>query len=55
MTTFKYLPSCSFNIFNQILSLIYGFTGFRMKKYEPDETQTLGDEMEVVQFVGEVR
>ena len=37
VTTFEYLPYCFFNIINPILSLIYGFTGFRMEKYAPGE------------------
>ncbi len=37
VTTFEYLPYCFFNIFNPIISLIYGFTGFRMEKYAPGE------------------
>ena len=37
VTTFEYLPYCFFNIINPILSLIYGFTGFRMEKYPPGE------------------
>jgi NhaC family Na+:H+ antiporter len=37
VTTFQYLPYCFFNIINPILSLIYGFTGFRMEKYGSGE------------------
>ena len=37
VTTFEYLPYCFFNIINPILSLIYGFTGFKMDKYAPGE------------------
>jgi NhaC family Na+:H+ antiporter len=37
VTTFEYLPYCFFNIINPIISLIYGFTGFRMEKYGPGE------------------
>jgi NhaC family Na+:H+ antiporter len=37
VSTFEYLPYCFFNIINPILSLIYGFTGFRMEKYAPGE------------------
>ena len=37
VSTFEYLPYCFFNIINPIISLIYGFTGFRMEKYGPGE------------------
>jgi Na+:H+ antiporter, NhaC family len=37
ISTFEYAPYCFFNIINPILSLIYGFTGFRMEKYGPGE------------------
>ncbi len=37
IATFEYLPYCFFNIINPILSLIYGFTGFKMDKYAPGE------------------
>jgi NhaC family Na+:H+ antiporter len=43
ITTFDYAPYCFFNIINPILSLIYGFTGFRMEKYAPGETPNYGD------------
>jgi len=37
ISTFEYAPYCFFNILNPIISLIYGFTGFRMEKYAPGE------------------
>ena len=37
ISTFEYAPYCFFNIINPILSLLYGFTGFRMEKYPPGE------------------
>ncbi len=37
ISTFDYAPYCFFNIINPIISLIYGFTGFKMEKYGPDE------------------
>lgn len=43
ISTFDYVPYCFFNIINPILSLIYGFTGFRMEKYAPGETPNYGD------------
>jgi len=38
ISTFEYAPYCFFNILNPIISLIYGFTGFRMEKYKPGES-----------------
>jgi NhaC family Na+:H+ antiporter len=37
ISTFEYFPYCFLNIINPILSLAYGFTGFRMEKYPPGE------------------
>jgi NhaC family Na+:H+ antiporter len=37
ISTFEYAPYCFLNILNPIISLIYGFTGFRMEKYGPGE------------------
>jgi NhaC family Na+:H+ antiporter len=51
ISTFEYLPYCFFNIINPILSLIYGFTGFRMEKYGPGE-QAAGDQETLPQAAG---
>ena len=63
VSTFAYFPYCFFNIINPILSLIYGFTGFKMEKYAPgeappdDEAATLPPvgETAALQPAGEVR
>ena len=34
--TAAYLPYCFFNLINPIVSLIYGFTGFTIKRIAPD-------------------
>jgi Na+:H+ antiporter, NhaC family len=34
VATFDYFPYCFFNLANPVLSLIYGFFGFRMIKFE---------------------
>jgi len=44
VSTFEYLPYCFFNIINPILSLVYGFTGFKMDKFAPGEMPP-GDEV----------
>ena len=33
--TIAYLPFCFFNLASPIISLIYGFTGFRIEHVEP--------------------
>jgi NhaC family Na+:H+ antiporter len=33
--TLVYLPFCFFNIASPLLSVIYGFTGFKVEKVEP--------------------
>ncbi|MFL5726120.1 MAG: Na+/H+ antiporter NhaC family protein [Chloroflexota bacterium] len=39
VATFSYLPYCFFNIASPIISLLYGFTGFRIERLPPaDET-----------------
>ena len=48
ISTFDYAPYCFFNIINPIISLIYGFTGFKMEKYGPDEVIP-GDELAIPQ------
>jgi NhaC family Na+:H+ antiporter len=52
VSTFAYFPYCFFNIINPILSLIYGFTGFRMEKYAPGEAPA-DDEVAALPQVGE--
>jgi len=36
--TLLYLPFCFFNIASPLLSVLYGFTGFRLEKVEPQQT-----------------
>ncbi len=43
ISTFEYLPYCFFNIINPILSLVYGFIGFKMDRIAPGEA-TVDDE-----------
>jgi NhaC family Na+:H+ antiporter len=31
-----YLPFCFFNILSPVLSVLYGFTGFKIEKTEPN-------------------
>ncbi len=38
VATFEYLPYCFFNLINPVISLIYGFLGFRMIKYDDFES-----------------
>jgi Na+:H+ antiporter, NhaC family len=37
VATFDYLPYCFFNLINPLLSIVYGFLGFRMEKFKPGE------------------
>jgi len=37
VSTFLYFPYCIFNLVNPLLALIYGFTGFKVMKLEPDK------------------
>jgi NhaC family Na+:H+ antiporter len=37
ISTFAYFPYCIFNIANPILAIIYGFTGFRVTRLEPEK------------------
>jgi NhaC family Na+:H+ antiporter len=37
VSTLLYLPYCFFNLANPLLGLIYGFTGFKVMKLEPQE------------------
>ena len=41
--TIAYLPFCFFNLLSPIISLIYGFTGFRIERVEPDRRAARGD------------
>jgi NhaC family Na+:H+ antiporter len=53
ISTFDYFPYCFFNIVNPIISLIYGFTGFRMEKYPPGEAAATEDGIAALQPAGE--
>ena len=37
VATFDYLPYCFFNLINPIISIVYGFLGFRMEKFTESE------------------
>jgi len=37
--TLLYLPFCFFNIASPLLSVLYGFIGFRLEKVEPQQTE----------------
>jgi NhaC family Na+:H+ antiporter len=37
IATFDYLPYCFFNLINPLLSIVYGFLGFRMEKFKDGE------------------
>jgi NhaC family Na+:H+ antiporter len=37
VATFDYLPYCFFNLINPLLSMVYGFFGFRMEKFKDGE------------------
>jgi NhaC family Na+:H+ antiporter len=34
VSTFEYFPYCFFNLINPLLSILYGYLGFRMEKFE---------------------
>jgi NhaC family Na+:H+ antiporter len=40
VATFEYLPYCFFNLINPVLSILYGFLGFRMEKYKDGEAES---------------
>jgi Na+:H+ antiporter, NhaC family len=40
IATFSYLPYCFFNIASPIISLLYGFTGFRIERVPPSGEPT---------------
>ena len=42
VSTLLYLPFAFFNILSPLLSLLYGFTGFRIERTEPVEEDVLG-------------
>jgi NhaC family Na+:H+ antiporter len=42
--TLTYLPYCIFNIASPIISVLYGFTGFRVTKLEPTAPNLAGAE-----------
>jgi NhaC family Na+:H+ antiporter len=45
VATFDYLPYCFFNLINPLLSIVYGFLGFRMEKFKDGELNgTIGPE-----------
>jgi NhaC family Na+:H+ antiporter len=35
VATVAYLPFCFFNLASPVISLLYGFTGFRIERVEP--------------------
>jgi NhaC family Na+:H+ antiporter len=37
VATVAYLPYCFFNLLSPVISLVYGFTGFRIEHIEPSE------------------
>jgi len=53
ISTFDYFPYCFFNLVNPIISLIYGFTGFRMEKYPPGEAAATEEGLAALQPAGE--
>jgi NhaC family Na+:H+ antiporter len=42
VATAAYLPFCFFNLLSPVISLIYGFTGFRIEHVPPSETPDEG-------------
>jgi NhaC family Na+:H+ antiporter len=42
VSTFLYFPYCIFNLVNPLLALIYGFTGFKVMKLEPEPDKADG-------------
>lgn len=41
VATIAYLPFCFFNLANPVISAVYGFTGFSIKKLEPEEEEVV--------------
>jgi NhaC family Na+:H+ antiporter len=46
VATWSYLPFCFFNIASPLLSVLYGFTGFRIEKTTPQQTGDATDTSE---------
>jgi NhaC family Na+:H+ antiporter len=44
VATGAYLPYCFFNLLSPLISLIYGFTGFRIEHVPPTSEPGAGDE-----------
>ena len=40
VSTFAYLPYCFYNMLNPVISLIYGFTGFKIERLPPEGMAT---------------
>ncbi len=38
VATFAYLPFCFFNLINPVISLVYGYTGFKLERLEEAQT-----------------
>jgi len=43
VATFAYLPYCFFNIINPIMSIIYGYTNFKMARVDDEERESLAN------------
>ena len=43
VATFDYLPYCFFNLINPLISILYGFLGFRMEKFDSGEAHSIGE------------
>jgi len=41
VATLSYLPYCFFNIFNPLISLLYGLTGFQVKRIDQSTNAAL--------------
>jgi Na+:H+ antiporter, NhaC family len=37
VSTFSYFPYCFFNLINPIISVVYGLTGFQVKRMPPED------------------
>jgi NhaC family Na+:H+ antiporter len=48
VATAAYLPYCFFNLLSPVISLFYGFTGFRIEHVEPTTTEGPGPATETV-------
>jgi len=47
VATFAYLPYCFFNIINPMVSIIYGYTNFKMAKIDDEERESLANKATV--------